>query len=114
MKHVITGTTRTPRTRLLAGLSTVALAGTGALVYVSLSPPAAAVSTAPPCGQEPTSPVPAFFQDEAGQPPVAAPDSTNHYTLTAHLGTHSFASGWPAVTTMGYSTANAKVDYLGP
>jgi len=69
---------------------------------------------APPCGQAPTSPVPTFFTDEAGQPPVAAPDSTNHYTLTAHMGTHSFISGWPAVPTLGYSTANAKVDYLGP
>jgi spore coat protein A len=128
MKHVTTGTTRTPRTRLLAGLSTIALAGTGALVYVALSPPASAVTT-PPCGQEPTSPRPTFFTDEVGQPPVAAPDSKNsssattsgstgsaptHYTLTAHMGTHSFVTGWPAVPTMGYSTANAKVDYLGP
>jgi spore coat protein A len=68
----------------------------------------------PVCGQAPTSTVPTFFTDEVGQPPVAAPDSRNHYTLTAHLGTHSFISGWPAVPSMGYSTANAKVDYLGP
>ncbi len=68
----------------------------------------------PPCGQGATSPRPTFFQDEVGQPPLAAPDSPNHYTLTAHLGTHAFSSDWPAVPTLGYSTANAKVDYLGP
>ncbi len=68
----------------------------------------------PPCGQAPTSPTPTFFKDEVGQPPVAAPDSLNHYTLTAHLGAHSFSSDWPAVPSLGYSTANAKVDYLGP
>jgi spore coat protein A len=61
-----------------------------------------------------TSPRPAFFTDEAQQPPVATPDATNHYTLTAHRGTHSFHSGWPAVPTLGYSTANQRVDYLGP
>jgi len=76
--------------------------------------PASAMAGDPPCGQAATSPVPTFFTDEVGQPPVAAPDSTNHYTLTAHLGTHSFITGWPAVPTLGYSTANAKVDYLGP
>jgi len=78
--------------------------------------PATPASTlaAPPCGQAPTSAVPTFFTDEVGQPPVAAPDSTNHYTLTAHKGTHKFNSAWPAVPSLGYSTANAKVDYLGP
>ena len=112
MKHVITGTTRSPRTRLLAGLSTVTLVGAGPLVYGALSSPVAA--DPPPCGQAPTSPTATPFTDEVGQPPVAAPDSTNHYTLTAHLGTHSFHSGWTAVPTLGYSTANATVDYLGP
>ena len=73
-----------------------------------------ALADGPPCGQAATSPRPTFFQDEVGQPPVAAPDSPNHYTLTAHLGTHAFSSDWPAVPTLGYSTANAKVDYLGP
>jgi spore coat protein A len=76
--------------------------------------PTASVAGAPPCGQAPTSPKPTFFKDEVAQPPVAAPDSLNHYTLTAHLGTHVFSSGWPSVPTLGYSTANAKVDYLGP
>ena len=76
--------------------------------------PTAAVAGDPPCGQAPTSPIPTFFKDKVGQPPVAAPDSLNHYTLTAHVGTHSFSSEWLPVTTLGYSTANAKVDYLGP
>lgn len=34
--------------------------------------------------------------------------------MTAHLGTHSFQTGKPAVPTLGYSTAIAKMDYLGP
>src|ERR1035438_615155 len=76
--------------------------------------PTAAMAGDPPCGQAATSSKPTFFTDEVGQPPVAAPDSTNHYTLTAHLGSHSFHSGWPAVPTLGYSTANQKMDYLGP
>jgi spore coat protein A len=76
--------------------------------------PAAMMPDDPPCGQASTSPIPTFFQDEVGQPPVATPDGLNHYTLTAHLGTHSFSSQWPAVPTMGYSTATEKVDYLGP
>jgi spore coat protein A len=82
-----------------------------------------AVAADPPCGQGPTSPIPTFFKDEAVQQPVAAPDSTNHYTLQANRNTtHSFSpgNGWPAVTTLGYAalkangTANANVDYLGP
>jgi len=75
---------------------------------------AVAMAGAPACGQAPTSTTPTFFTDEVGQLPVALPDGADHYTLTAHLGTHSFNSGWPAVPTLGYSTANAKVDYLGP
>jgi len=87
----------------------------GTLAGGVYSSPAAAAGPAPPlCGQEKTSPVPTSFTDEAVQPPVAAPDSPNHYTLTAHQATHSFHSGWPAMPTLGYSTANAKVDYLGP
>lgn len=74
--------------------------------------PAAAAD--PPCGQEATSPAFSQFVDEAVQPPVAAPDGPNHYTITAHQGNHSFQSGKPAVPTLGYSTANAAVDYLGP
>lgn len=107
------GLSRRPlRARLLAGLTGLALVGAGLLVSGPLAPPA--MADEPPCGQAPTSPTPTFFTDEAGQPPVAAPDSPNHYTLTAHQGTHSFNSGWPAVPTLGYSTANATVDYLGP
>lgn len=75
---------------------------------------AAAMDSEPVCGQEPSSPTPEFYTDEVGQPPVAAPDGANHYTLTAHQGTHSFHSSWPAVPTLGYSTANARMDYLGP
>lgn len=79
-----------------------------------LASSAAAMDDEPPCGQAATSPRPTFFKDEVGQPPVAAPDAPNHYTLTAHLGSHTFSSDWPAVPSLGYSTANATVDYLGP
>ena len=111
---------RPVRTRLLVGLTGLALVGAGLLVSGPLASPALAAD--PPCGQGPTSPKPGptSFTDEAGQPPVAKPDGTNHYTLTAHLGTHSFHSGWPAVPTLGYSstgsssTTNVTVDYLGP
>ena len=109
----VAGPTRPPRTRLLAGLSTLALVGAGPLLSGALTSPA--VAEALPCGQAPSTPTPPTpFTDEVGQPPVAAPDARNHYTLTAHLGTHSFNSGWLPVPTLGYSTANAKVDYLGP
>lgn len=76
--------------------------------------PVAAADPPPPCGQGATSPAFNQFVDEAAQPAVAAPDGRNHYTLTAHLGSHSFQSGKPAVPTLGYSTANAQMDYLGP
>jgi len=80
------------------------------------------------CGQAPSvaapdvvpSPVTTPFVDNVGQPAVGVPDSANHYTLSVHVGSHSFATGWPAVKTLGYSTlgangtANAKMDYLGP
>jgi spore coat protein A, manganese oxidase len=101
------------RTRWLAGLAGVSLVGAGSLMYGPLAFSALA-DEPPPCGQAATSPRPTFFTDEAGQPLVATPDSKNHYTLTAHMGTHSFHSGWPAVDTLGYSTANQKMDYLGP
>jgi spore coat protein A len=117
------GLSRRPvRTRLLVGLTGLALVGAGLVVSGPLAPPALAAEP-PSCGQGATSPVPEFFTDEAGQPPVAAPDSLNHpnsYTLTAHLGKHSFHSGWPAVPTLGYSPnvvlggGNPTVDYLGP
>ena len=54
------------------------------------------------------------FTDAVQQPPVAAPDAPGHYTLTAKLGVHQFYSQWPAVPSLGYSTANAAVSYLGP
>jgi spore coat protein A len=74
----------------------------------------------PLCGQQASSPVPAFFTDEATQLPVATPDSANHYTLSAHMGKHSFATGWPAVDSLGYNTVSSKgkviqqLNYLGP
>ena len=100
------------RARLLVGLAGLSVVGAGSLVSGPLASPA--LADPPPCGQGPTSPPAQFFTDEVGQPPVATPDSPNHYTLTAHQGTHSFQSGWPAVPTLGYSTGNAPVDYLGP
>jgi spore coat protein A len=105
------GPARPLRVRVLVGLSSASLVGAGSLVLGPLTSP---VLAAVPCGQAPTSPVPTFFTDEVGQPPVAAPDAPNHYTLTAHKGAHSFNSAWPAVPTLGYSTANATMDYLGP
>ena len=110
---------RPVRTRLLVGLTGLALVGAGLLVSGPLASPALAADPLP-CGQAPTSPRPTFFTDEAAQPPVANPDRTNHYTLTAHLGEHSFHSEWKPVPTLGYSstgsssTPNVKVDYLGP
>ncbi|HZM68304.1 MAG TPA: hypothetical protein VFC16_18615, partial [Nakamurella sp.] len=102
------GLSRRPlRARLLVGLTGLALVGSGSLLSGPLAPPALA-DEPPPCGQAPTSPRPTFFTDEAGQPPVAAPDRPNHYTLTAHLGTHSFHSGWPAVPTLGYSSTGSS------
>lgn len=93
-----------------------ALTAKGAAATVTSTPGlAAAMTGAPPCGQSPTSPRPAFFTDEVAQPPVAKPDSENHYTLTAQKGNHVFNSVWnTAVPTLGYSTATEKMDYLGP
>ena len=96
-------------TPFLAAIASCAVVGAGALI--SAGPLAPAAHAAEECGSSPT---PTFFTDEVGQPPVAAPDAPNHYTLTAHLGAHQFPSGWPAVPTLGYSTANATVNYLGP
>jgi spore coat protein A, manganese oxidase len=101
--------TRPLRIPLLAATVSCAVVGTGALI--SAGPLASAAQAAGECGPSPTA---TFFTDPVAQPPVAAPDGPGHYTLTAHLGTHQFSSGWPAVPTLGYSTANAKVDYLGP
>jgi spore coat protein A, manganese oxidase len=98
------------RARLLAGLAGLSL-GVGTLIVGPLASPALAD---PACGQAATSPRPAFFTDEVAQPPVAVADRPDHYTLTAHQGLHSFHSGWPAVPSLGYSTATQTVDYLGP
>jgi len=91
---------------------------------------AAMQAGAPTCGQSPSvlasvvpSPVPTPFVDNVGQPALAAPDSANHYTLSAHMDSHSFATGWPAVPTMGYdavsvtggvNTVLSHMAYLGP
>ncbi|MER5393695.1 multicopper oxidase domain-containing protein [Saccharopolyspora sp. NPDC002686] len=85
------------------------MVGTG--LFVSAAPLAPKAEAAVPCGP---SPVPTFFKDEVQQPPAAKPDAPGHYTLTAHVGSHAFHSDWPAVRTLGYSTPNAAVDYLGP
>jgi spore coat protein A len=102
------------RARVVVGFTSVVVVGASSLVGVGpLAANALATNAlaAEACG---ASPVPTFFTDEVQQPPVAAPDRTDHYTLTAHRGTHKFSSLRPAVPSLGYSTANAKVDYLGP
>jgi spore coat protein A len=99
-----------PRSRLLVGFVGLTMVGASSLVSVGLgASPASADS--PECGP---SPVPALFTDPAQQPPLAAQDRLGHYTLTARLGIHQFSSQWPAVASLGYSTANASVSYLGP
>ena len=85
---------------------------------------AVAADDPPPCGQGATSPhIPTPFVDNVGQPAVAVADSANHFTLSAHMDTHSFATGWPAVPTMGYdavkvtggvNTVLSHMAYLGP
>src|SRR5450631_4680539 len=103
------------KTRLGWPMATLAIltfslgqAGAAAPMAQAATPP-----TPPTCGQSPTgisgtpsvvpSPITTPFVDNVGQPAVAATDSTNHYTLSAHMDTHSFATGWPAVPTMGYN-----------
>ena len=98
-------------TPFLAAITSCAVVGAGTLISAGPLAPAAHATEA--CGPSPTDHL-SFFSDPVAQPPVAAPDAPGHYTLTAHLGTHQFSSAWPAVPTLGYSTANAKVDYLGP
>ena len=97
------------RTPFLVVTASCAVVGAGALIPAG--PLAPAAHAAEECGPSPAA---TLFTDPVAQPPVAAPDRPGHYTLTAHLGTHQFSSGWPAVPTLGYRTANAKVDYLGP
>ena len=102
------------RSRLVAGSAAFAMAA-GMLVSAGVLAPAARAADPPPpppCLGSPTVLHP--FTDAVQQPPVAAPDAPNHYTLTAHLGMHQFSSQWPAVPSLGYSTANATVNYLGP
>ena len=106
----------------MAGLTGLALVATGSPGWAGAPAqpgptPAQVAQPSTPCGR---SPKVKSFQDNVPQPPVARPDSTkhgrDHYTLTAHVGTHSFspANGWPAVTTLGYSAPGATSDYLGP
>lgn len=91
--------------------ATVSCAVVGAGTLISAGPLAPAAHAAEECGPSPTA---TFFNDAVAQPPVAAQDAPGHYTLATHLGTHQFSSEWPAVPTLGYSTANATVNYLGP
>lgn len=73
---------------------------------------AALAAVITPCGPSPSA-MP--FVDNVQQPPVAAPDGFKHYTLTVGVhSTHKFSSTWGTTQTLGYSTANAAVDYLGP
>src|SRR5450631_4854312 len=86
-------------------------AGVAAPMAKAATPP-----TPPPCGQAVgtpgtaivPSPVATPFVDNVGQPALAATDSANHYTLSAHMDTHSFATGWPAVPTMGYDAVSVS------
>lgn len=93
-------------------LTSVAAVGTGALMVVG---PAAAAAPASPITSCGASPAVTPFIDDVQQPPVAAPDRHGHYTLRADVhNTHRFSSLWGPTKTLGYSTANATVDYLGP
>ncbi|WP_127361152.1 multicopper oxidase family protein [Actinacidiphila soli] len=90
--------------------ASMAVVGAGSLMAVG--PSATALAAPITCGPSPaTTP----FIDNVQQPPVAAPDVFNHYTLTVGVhNTHKFSSAWGPTKTLGYSTANATVDYLGP
>ena len=103
-KHVL-------RSRLLVGVTTLAVVGATTLATDGPLTSSALAADSEECG---SSPVPTFFQDAVAQPPIAEPDRTGHYTLTAKLATHQFSSQWLAVPTLGYSTKNAVVGYLGP
>ena len=101
----------------MASLAILTFAGGQALAVTPIAK-AATPPTPPTCGQSPTgangtpsvvpSPVTTPFVDDVGQPPVAAADSTNHYTLSAHMDTHSFATGWDPVPTMGYDAVSVS------
>jgi hypothetical protein len=92
----------------LVGLAVLALTAGSLVSGAAIA--SAAPAEPPECGP---SPVPTFFTDAVAQPPLATPDRPgdatrpDHYTLTAKLGTHQFSSQWPAVPSLGYSTANA-------
>ncbi|MGW7527995.1 multicopper oxidase family protein [Streptomyces sp. NPDC054783] len=100
----------TPK-RMLASLTSLAVVGAGQLL-------AAGPFTTPALAAEAScdaSPAVTPFIDDVQQLPVAAPDGSNHYTLTVGVhNTHKFSSAWGPTKTLGYSTANATVDYLGP
>ncbi|MEW2624967.1 multicopper oxidase domain-containing protein [Streptomyces sp. NPDC048106] len=98
--------------RVLACLTCAAVVGAGPMLAPAPFTTAAAAAASPRCGP---SPAVTPFTDEVRQPPVAAPDAENHYTLTVGVhNTHKFSSAWGATRTLGYSTVNATVDYLGP
>ena len=118
----------------MATLAILTFAGGQALASAPMAKAIMPVpGTLPTCGQSPTgsngtpsvvpSPVATPFVDNVGQPAVAASDWTNHYTLSAHMDTHSFATGWPTVPTMGYDAVSvtggvnsvlSHMAYLGP
>ena len=113
----------------MATLAILSFAGGQALASAPMAKAAPFVGPIT-CGQAPgvlpaivPSPTATQFVDDVGQPAVAAMDSANHYTLSAHLDTHKFASdvSWPAVPTMGYdavaadgTTVLSHMAYLGP
>lgn len=103
----------------------MSVVGAGSLMAVG---PFAATALAAPITSCGPSPAATPFIDNVQQPPVAAPDGFQHrdghgddhrdgsrYTLTVDVhNTHKFSSEWGTTQTLGYSTANATVDYLGP
>ena len=80
------------RSRMLAGTATFALVAGMLAAAGVLAPAAQAVEPPPPPDACAGSPAVNLFTDPVAQPPVAAPDAPNHYTLTAHVGSHLFSS----------------------
>lgn len=97
---------------MLASLTGLAVIGAGPLLATGPFTTSALAAAGAPCGPSPSV---TPFIDEVRQPPVAAPDGKDHYTLTAAVHrTHKFSSRWGPTKTLGYSTAHVTVDYLGP
>ncbi|MFC3573381.1 multicopper oxidase family protein [Streptomyces yaanensis] len=102
----------------------MAVVGAGSLMAAGSFATTALAAQPTSCGP---SPAVTPFIDNVQQPPVAAPDRRHQrglgghdddrlrYTLTVDVhNTHKFSSAWGPTRTLGYSTANATVDYLGP